>query len=181
MKYSAQEERPKWPDSLPPPIEIVEKRRYVPFTEADLNGDSSIQDLVHDLYWFIDSDYYLYFEYGKGIENSLLSRLGQAGVEMNRTEMYFFCRPNPSYKNDFIRILPHSEVPKWQEEAFKGKMFCRVSLTLESARRKQLDFSESGRLTNELLADKEPMVEAKPNFYGFGLNLNSIWHRVKCS
>ena len=52
-------------------------------------------------------------------------------------------------------------------------------MNLEPARRKQFDFDENARTTTELLADKEPVVEAKPNFFGVGLNLNSIWHRIK--
>jgi len=170
---------PKWPESLPPPFEVVEGPRQVYFCESDFDGDDGVRDLLHDLYWFPDDNYYLYFLHGEGLDKSLASRLEAQGIEMKKTELYFYRHPNPAYPNDFIRVLNHEDPPQWKADAAKGPMFGRVSMSLEPARRKQIDFQENARITRELIADSESVVEAKPNFFGMGLNLNSLWHKVR--
>ena len=173
------DELPKWPDSLPPPIEFVEGPQRVFLSSEDLNGQRTLTDLVHDLYWFPDSEYFLYFEHGAGIGHELNARLEECGVEMRKTELYFYRHPRPAYTSDFIRVLPGATIPDWQRESAQGQMFGRVSLTLNSAARKQMDHAELARATSTAMADNESVIEAKPNFFGLGINLNSVWHRVK--
>ena len=55
------EERPKWPESLPPPVEFTEGDPRVDLAPHELGADDAIKDLVHDLYWFPDSEYFVYF------------------------------------------------------------------------------------------------------------------------
>lgn len=169
----------KWPESLPAPCEIVEGPGEVVFTTHDLEEDSAIRNLVHDLYWFQDDEYFLYSLYGHGVGQTLNMRLKTHGVMTKKTEMYFYRHPKPAHENDFIRVTPHSDVPQWMKDAAQGEMYARGYLTLEAARRKQLDFREAARVATNTMADNESVVEAKPNFFGLGLNLNSLWRIAK--
>lgn len=170
---------PKWPESLPLPFEFVEGPRQNLFSATDLKSENRIRDLIHDLYWFPDDQYFLYFLQGEGVDNDLSFKLETMGVVMKKTELYFYRHPNAAYPNDFIRVLPNDDAPQWQAEAATGQMFGRVSLSLEPARRKQIDFQESAKVTSAVLRNSEPVVEAKPNFFGIGINLHSLWHKIE--
>jgi hypothetical protein len=106
------EERPKWPESLPPPVEFTEGAPRVDLAPHELGADDAIKDLVHDLYWFPDSEYFVYFLYGEGIGQELDVRLEAWGIERRKTEMYFYKHPKPAYKNDFVRALPGADAPQ---------------------------------------------------------------------
>jgi hypothetical protein len=69
------EERPKWPSSLPPPVEITEGPSRVDLTPADLSTAEDISGLVSDLYWHSDDHYYLFFKHGEGIGAELTKQL----------------------------------------------------------------------------------------------------------
>jgi hypothetical protein len=45
--------------------------------------------------------------------------------------------------------------------------------------RKQLDLSETSRATSAAMQETDPVIEAKPNFFGIAINLNSLWRRAK--
>ncbi|MDZ7660930.1 hypothetical protein [Thiohalophilus sp.] len=173
------EERPKWPESLPPPIEISEGTRRVDLVPDQLGTDEALQDLVHDLYWFSDSEYFVYFVYGEGIGQNLHVRLNGWGIETKKTEMYFYKHPKPAYENDFVRAVPGENVPAWVKEAVNVKMYGRVKLELSVTMRKQLDLSETAWNTSAAISNSDPVIEAKPNFFGMGINLNSLWRKVK--
>lgn len=173
------EKRPKWPESLPPPVEITEGPPRVNFAPNDLRSDDAIKDLVHDLYWFPDSEYFIYFLHGEGIGQELDARLEEWGIERRKTEMYFYKHPKPAYENDFVRALPVADAPPWVREAAEGPMYGRVQLSLSAAMRKQLDLSETSRATSVAIQESDPVIEAKPNFFGMGISLNSLWRRVK--
>lgn len=170
---------PKFPDSLPPPVEVVEGPRYINFMPDELKPTTAIADLVHDLYCHHDNHYFLFFVYGEGIGADLKERLKSHGVAMKKTELYFYRHPKPAYKSDLIRVLPHSGEFEWQKEAAKGQMYGRVFLSLEPWRRKQLDLEYAARATTRAIADAEPVVEMKPNFAGMGINMHSVFLRLK--
>lgn len=172
-------ETPKFPDSLPPPTAVVEESRHAYFVPDDFNSAAAIADLVHDLYWFPDTDYCLFFVYGEGIGAGLEERLKAQGVATRKTEMYFYRHPNPAHENDFIRILPHSAEHEWVIKAAQGQMYGRVLLSLEPWRKKQLDLEHAGRAAARTIADAEPVIEMKPNFAGMGVNIHSALRRLK--
>jgi hypothetical protein len=57
------DQKPKWPESLPPPSEVTEGPRRVHLVPGDLVREGAIQTLVHDLYWFPKDEYFLFFVY----------------------------------------------------------------------------------------------------------------------
>lgn len=172
-------ERLKWPESLPPFVEVIKGAPRVNLTPYDLAAEEALQDLVHDLYWFPDREYFVYFLYGEGIGRKLDRRLQQRGVERKKVEMYFYKHQEPAYENHFVRALPGAEVPPSVKEATKTQMYGRVQLSLSVTMRKQLDLVETARATSTAISNAEPVVQAKPNFFGMGLNLNSLWRRLK--
>jgi len=172
------DEIPKWPESLPLPFEMTRGPREHHLTAADFEGEKNIDDHIHDLYWFPDDLNFIYFRYGEGLGKAFISKIEKIGIEVKKTELYFYRHPNPTYQNDFIRVLPHEDVPNWQKEAAKGPMFGRVFIVLNPARRKQIDFQENARITSNIIADNESLIEAKPNFFGIGVNLNSLWRKA---
>lgn len=173
------EHLPKWPDSLPPPIEFVEGAPQHCLTEADFDQDNAIDDLIHDMYWFPDDVYLLYFVYGEGVTKELTNKLELAGIAMRKTELFFFKHPQPAYSNEFIRILANDNLPQWMADAAKGPMHGQVTLSLEPAKRKMIDFYENAKVASQVLSEQEPIFEFKPNFAGLGVNLNSFWLRIK--
>ena len=158
---------------------MIEGPRHSSLMPDDLSSVEGITNLVHDLYWYPDDLYLLFFFFGEGIAASLNETLKTHGVAMKKTELYFYRHPNSAYKNNFIRVLPHSEAPEWQKEAARGQMFGRISLSLEPWRRKQLDLEQTAHATTRAIADSEPIVEMKLNLWGVGINLQSLLHRVK--
>lgn len=173
------DKQPKWPDSLPHPVEINEGARRCNLMPDDLETAQAVRDLVHDLYWFPHDSYFLFFVYGTGIGVELNNALGTHGITMKKTELYFYRNPNPAYKNDFLRVLPHSDAPEWQKEAAKGQMFGRITLSLEPWRRKQLDFKHTAQVTTKAITDRESIIEMKPNIWGIGVNVPRLMYRVK--
>jgi diguanylate cyclase (GGDEF)-like protein len=154
------EERPKWPESLPPPVEITESRR-VDLVSGDLSTAADISGLASDLYWHSDDEYYLFFKHGQGIDGELLKKLEAQGIALRKTELYFYRHPHPTSDKDFVRILPGETKFEWQRETASGEMFGRFALTLESWRRKQLDASATGAATRRVIEtrDQRPASE----------------------
>ncbi len=172
---------PTWPESLPPPIIIEEGPVHHYLNQDELHNKNDVDDLTHDLYWFPDDKYYLFFQYGIGIKKELSKMLTENEIEMKTTEMYFYRHPQSRDSNDYIQLLPnhHKDIPEWIIEASKGDMYGRILLSLSPTRRKVIDFLESAKKTSEILSDKEPIFEVKPNIYGVGLNLNKIGKIIK--
>jgi hypothetical protein len=83
------DDRPKWPDSLPRPVDIDEGALRYNLIPDDLDTTQSIVNIVHDLYWFPDDSYFLFFAYGTGIRAELNNTLETHGVAMKKTELYF--------------------------------------------------------------------------------------------
>lgn len=170
---------PKWPESLPPFTEVNVGDSQVLFVPEDLENNSSISDLVHDLYWFDERKYLLYFDYGIGLPEYLSKALSKNGIEMNKRENFFYRHPKPAYKKDFVRILPHSEIPHFLEGVNEGVMFGRLHLSLTSDYRKQLDFRMAANETSRVLQAQESIVEIKPSVWGITINLKLIYYKIK--
>lgn len=170
---------PKWPKSLPPFTEINAGDPEVVFIPEDLDHISSIRDLAHDLYWFDERKYLLYFEYEMGLSESLSKALSINGIEMTKRENFFYCNPKPAYKNDFVRILPHSAIPHFLEGVNEGVMFGRLHLSLTSDYRKQLDFRMAANETSKVLQAQESIVEFKPSVWGITINMKLIYCKIK--
>jgi hypothetical protein len=172
-------DRPKWPDSLPPPIIIIEGPRCVHLTAEDFQDINSIEDIVSDLYWFPSDNYYLFFKHGEDLSRNLWDAFDCQGIESKKTELYFYKRPNPAYSNDFIRLLPGELKYDWQINAAQGEMYGRLTLSLDESRRKLLDIAQISQVTITKIQSNQPIFELKPGLWGFNLNLRSLFRRVK--
>lgn len=173
------EHRPKFPDSLPPPVEMIEGPRHIHLTEKDLQIADDIKDLVSDLYWHSEDNYYLFFRYGEGVNKDLLNQLEHYGVASRKTELYFYRRPHPAYENDFVKLLPDQIKYEWQRQAAQGEMYGRVSLSLEPWQRKQLDIAQAAQATASIIDNNQPVLDLKPGLWGFNLNLRSLFRTFK--
>jgi diguanylate cyclase (GGDEF)-like protein len=147
------EERPRWPESLPPPVEITESSR-VDLIPNDLSTAEDVSGLVSDLYWHSDDQYYLFFKHGQEIDGELLKQLDAQGIALRKTDFYFYRHANSTSEKDFIRVLPGAPNFEWQREAASGEMFGRATVTLEPWRRKQLDAAATATATQRALDDR---------------------------
>ncbi|WP_062363249.1 hypothetical protein [Vreelandella aquamarina] len=171
------EEVPRWPDSLPLPAKVTFGPRRVHLLPADFESEGAISDILHDLYWFRDDQYYLFYSDTLKLTSEVAREFEASGVVFTEIESYFYMHPKPGYERDFIQALPNGDYPAWRQEAANGEMFCRASLALDSAMRREMDFNESAARTRDAITDTEDVVDLKPNFFGIGLNLNSAWRR----
>lgn len=170
---------PEWPSSLPIPIEMRFGPRAVHVVQAELSAENNIMDLVHDLFWFPNDNFYLFVPVDDGVEQTLYATLEGQGIELLVVEMHFYPHPHPAYKNDFTRILPHEAPLPWQHEALQNQMYKRFKLTLEPATRTRLSHSQIAAATRDAIANAESIFEAKPNIYGIGINFNSLLRKVR--
>jgi len=171
------EKVPKWPDSLPLPAKVTFGPRRVHLLPADFESEGAISDILHDLYWFPDDHYYLFYSDTLKFTSETATELEASRVIFTELESYFYKHPKPGYDRDFIQVLPHGDYPTWRNEAAEGQMFWRASLALDSAMRREMDFNESAARTRDAITDSEDVVDLKPNFFGVGVNLNSVWRR----
>jgi hypothetical protein len=173
------ERRPKFPNLLPPPMEVIEGPRYVNLMEKDLQSINKIEDLVSDLYWFSEDHYYLFFRFGEGVHSNLQYMFDNYGIASKTTELYFYKHPIPAYENDFVRVLPTEHTHEWQRQAAAGRMYGRVMLSLEAWRKRQLDITQIAQTTASAIVSNQPILDLKPGLWGFSLNLRSLYRRVK--
>ena len=173
------EDRPKWPDSLPPFMEFIEGPRCVHFMAEDLQTIQNIEDLVYDFYWFPRDNYYLFFKHGETISRNLLDEFERQGIIFVKTELYFYKRPSPAFIHDFIRLLPHELEYDWQIQAAQGDIFGRITLSLEEWRKKRLDITYIAQVAASKMEGNEPILDLKPGLWGFHLNLRSLFRRIK--
>lgn len=171
------EQVPKWPDSLPLPAKVTFGPRRVHLLPADFESEGAISDILHDLYWFPDGHYYLFYSGTLKLTSEAATELEASGVVFTELESYFYKHPKPGYDRDFIQVLPNGDYPTWRKKAADGQIFWRALLALDSAMRREMDFNESAARTRDAITDSEDVVDLKPNFFGVGVNLNSVWRR----
>lgn len=171
---------PVWPKDLPPFAEFkkLPKENYVYQDEFDNEND--LLNLIHDIYYYENEMYFLYFEYGVSNKGKVFPKdhLEKIGLSLSCYENYFYKRPwsdeDPD-KYSYIRFLPGEARCQWQQDLIaKGPMYCRVQIELLPWKRKQLDLQ---RITSSL-KEKNP-IELKPNFFGFGVDLFRLFDWVR--
>ena len=115
----------KWPDDLPPPIKWGKATKFHPMIPDNIKSQEDLQDLLHDMYWFPEDQFYMFSEGNEGIGDFLASSFEENGIECGPIERCFYKHPNQGYENDFIHLPPHWINHEWQE---------KTSLTLEYTR-----------------------------------------------
>lgn len=170
---------PKWPASLPPPVSIGRGVKHHFMSPDEFGDKDEFGKLLHDMYWFSEDLYFVYCEEGKGLGENFLKGIENIGIEIGGIENYFYPHPNPVYENDYVHLPPGEKMHDWQREASKKQMHTRFSLHVSAWKRKELDMAYSAKATTEALNNEEPIVEAKPGFVGFSVNLIAGWRRLK--
>lgn len=172
-------ERPKWPDSLPPLVEWEMKPGGVCLAVEDFPDQLTVAELVHDLYWNPEPDYFVFHPSGEGFPADLYKEFTTHGLELKRGESYFFRHPKPMAKNDFVQVLPTTTEPPWLVDAGRGKMYQRLAVSLAYWKRKELDHLELAQLTATETARRmerpTEIIELKPGVFGFRINLKALW------
>ena len=171
------EKMPKWPDSLPFPAKVTFGPGRVHLLPADFDSEGAISNILHDLYWFPDNHYYLFYSDTLKLTSEAATELEASGIVFAEIESYFYKHPKPGYERDFIQVLPSGDYPAWRKEAAEGQMFWRASLALDSTTQREMDLNESAARTRDAITDSEDLVDLKPNFFGIGVNLNIALRR----
>ena len=171
----------KWPESLPPFVEMRILPRENEVFESELLCDDELQALLHDMYFFEDETYYVYREHDKSPDPDFsVERLSQVGIALTSHENYFYRRPFSDQGLEpysYVRILPGEDRHPWQKEIVrKGPMFTRIKLELHPWKKKQMDLA---RLSSFVQARDVNPVELKPNFMGFGIDLIKLWSWIR--
>ena len=112
-------DRPQWPDSLPAPMEIRLLPAEHPISREDLVAEDGTRALIHDLYWFPEDGYFIYFQYkSTPPEGFSPDKLEQMGIGLTDIENYYFRRPysldNPE-RFSYVRIEPGCAESPWQK------------------------------------------------------------------
>ena len=168
---------PEWPESLPPPTSITmgEKMHYM--SPDEFKDSSEFTKLLHDMYWFPDDLYFVFTKEGEGLGSQFSKSIENTGIEIKKIENYFYPHPNPGYKNDYVHLPPGEMNFEWQREASKKQMYVRFNLKLATWKKKELDIAYAAEATTNALSKNEPIIEAKPGFAGFSINLVSVWKK----
>lgn len=169
-------EIPKWPDSLPPFLEMTKlPPEHVIYRES-LVEEEDIWSLIHDLFYFPEDKYFLYFEYASSEipEGFDTKRLERFGLALRKYENFFYRRPfgdDEPDKYSYIRLTAADIKHSWHQELIdSGSMYGRVQIELMEWAIKDIELQ---RLKSMNTKDEDPLV-LQPNFMGVGIDLKKV-------
>jgi len=175
----AEKELPKWPEELPPPIEVGKMTRMNYMSTDEFSASTAIPDLIHDMFWFPEDGYFIFCEANKGIEETLSTNLKNSGIEFELSQRCFYPHPNPGYKNDFVQILPGEANYEWQKEASAKTEYSRHTLSLAAWKKKELDIAYTTESVVHASKSPSPVVSARPGMFGFSIDLIALYKKWK--
>ena len=161
-----------FPNITPDKVKITQS--YMIEVE-DIQTENDLQELILLMFNNSESKFHYYKE--KDCPgNGLLSEASNRGdILMNTTEFFYY--KHPKHKRDYVKIARDGGKFEWQKEiAEKGPMFVRITLGLSNKMKRQLETHERIEIKRQL--DTNPL-ELKPNFYGIGIDLVKVFHRLK--
>lgn len=169
-------EIPKWPDSLPPPSEMTMlPPEHVIYRES-LIEEKDVYDLIHDLFYFPEDNYFLYFKYeSSNIPDGFdTKKLGSFGLALRQYENFFYRRPFGDVEPDrysYIRLTAADIKHPWHQKLIdSGPMFGRVQIELMEWANKNVELQRLKSLNSK---DEDPLL-LQPNFMGVGVDLKKI-------
>jgi len=180
MSEFEEEKLAVWPESLPPFAEMTKLPPQHSLHHRDLINDTDIAALVHDLFFFPEDEFYLYYEYGAPRVHADYDKgkLEAAGLRFAKNENYFYRRPldkNRSDRFSYERYLPGDEKYEWQEEIIeKGPMYGRASIQLMEWKKKDIELE---RIRSTQQQDDDPLL-LKPSIMGVGVDLKKLWKKT---
>jgi len=172
---------PKWPDSLPPPTEVTLLPPEHVLYRTDLITDEDIQGLIHDLFFFPEDKYFLYYEYSnKEIPEGFdAKKLKQYGLSLRKHENFFYRRPwdkDRPEQYSYVRLTVSGIKYPWQQEIVdKGPMYGRVQIDLMEWRKKEIELARIKALSKK---DEDPLI-LQPNICGVGIDIKKIPSWIK--
>ena len=167
---------PKWHDSLPPFTEWTMLPPEHVLYRSQLISEGDINDLIHDLYYFPEDKYFLYYEYkSKDIPEGFdAEKLESYGLSLGKHENFFYRRPygdDQPDKYSYVRLTIVDIKYPWQQEIVdKGPMFGRVQIELLEWKKKDIELYRIKSLNSK----KDDPLVLQPNFMGLGVDLKKI-------
>lgn len=167
--YKGDKNLPTFPNIPPDKITIIAACH---FEESNIQNDADIMRIIKFLYNYPEREFYLFLKKGKKSNRDLIYNLEKKGILANTTELHFYRHPN-NVGRDYIRIYQNKIQFDWQRDVInKGPMYVRIKLDLSERKKRELEIQE--KIEAEKNADTNPL-ELKPNFFGFGLDLQKIF------
>ncbi len=170
----------KWPESLPPPVQVTRLPKEIPLHHIDLIHDQDINNVLHALYFFSEDKYFFYYEYSnsKVPEGFSLEKLKLNGIDTKKYENFYYRRPwddEKPEKYNYQQFTPANIEYTWQQDIVnKGPMYGRVQLELFEWKRKSIDVDQISEATK----DTNPLI-LQPNMAGIGVDLYKLVRWVK--
>lgn len=177
MNESAKKGMSRWPDSLPPPSEMTMLQPEHAIAKDELVSDEDISNLIHDLFYFPEDTYFLYYEYeNKEVPEKFdAEKLKALGLSFRKYENFFYRWPwddETPQKYSYVRLTIDKINYPWQQEIVdRGPMYGRVQIELMEWRKKEIELQ---RIKSTHSPDSDPLI-LQPNFMGLGVDLKKLF------
>lgn len=181
MTDAANNQVPSWPKELPPPVSVTMLPKELPIYREELINDKDINELIHDLFYFPEEKYFLYFKYEEDVipDGFDFEKLQDLGLFFEKYENFYYRRPfHPSTpeKYTYIQIISGDAKTPWQVELVENTpMYSRVQIELMEWLKKDIEMARIKAAADK----KQNAIILQPNFYGIGLDINSIISSVR--
>jgi hypothetical protein len=172
MDMNKEKGLPVFPNIIPDQIEISQLREI---EDADIQTKADLNELIFLMFNNPERSFY-YFCKKDGAPNELLeSSKCRGDILMNVTEFFYY--KHPTNERDYIKILQDSRQSDWQKEVIKkGPMFVRIKLELSEKKKRELEVYQKIEIEKKMDTN---LIELKPNFYGFGIDLLKVFRVIK--
>lgn len=165
-----------WPDKWQP-TSVELKQVEVPLSVGDVSGPENVKRLLHDLYWFPETDYCIYTEYQQGLPQDVIDDLKAHGIETNTIERRFYKRPMSDGQFMFWQVHEIERDGSWLAEYPESVEHARYTASLAAWKQKDLDFQHSAEAVRKATSKPPAIFSAKPGFFGFSVDLVAAWKR----
>jgi len=163
---------PVFPNIIPDKIEIGE---FHVIEDSDIQTADDLNELILLIFNHPERSFY-YFGKKDGPPNELLENSKCRGeILMNVTEFFYYKHPNNDH--DYIKIQRGGGQLDWENEVVKkGPMFVRIKLELSEKKKRELEVYQKIEIEKKMDTN---LIELKPNFYGFGIDLLKVFRVIK--
>jgi len=166
------EERPfVFPSHL---FDEVKRSRLWELENEDINDQQELDKLLNLMFNCPEGKFFLYVPEGESICHVLRKAMDSNLLVSDGWKRNFYLHPNS--RRDYVHVLPNNAQWQWEQDLVdSAQEHLRFELTLtESAKRKmQID----QHISLQKASDANPL-ELKPNFMGFGIDLQKAWSWV---
>lgn len=158
---------------FPDNYDSIRKTNFFVIIDGEIAKEEEFEHLVNLMYNNEERIFYLFSVKFSGISNFMLSAEIFSNIKFEVTEMSYFL--HPKFERDFIKINQENPAWEWENEVIESSPeYMRTTLKLTEKTRRRLDRQN---LVSELKDDNPVLLQ--PNLFGFGLDLNKVWHGLK--